>query len=269
MRKSYICNQVSVDLFYQDVLWDRFFVSEDQLRVAIKCLNFPILDRFCEISAAATVNEAYAFKEYIHEYSNALSTDSFKKLINTGTIDRYQSLWSKKPTKYIKTSYNAPVVLDADLCELSPRRFMQAQSKKIIIGGMTKILECVYDEGEYIAGKSTTIVLERGSMNLKYVLGVLNSRLISFWYRIYFRSLALAGGYLRIANNEIKTIPIPDLTTKQQAPIIRIVDKILAAKDTDPDAEVSELENEIDQIVYLLYDLDDDEIRIVEEAENI
>ena len=269
LEEPSICNQVSVDLFYQDVLWDRFFVSEDQLRVAIKCLNFPILDRFCQISAAATVSEAYALKEYIHEYSDALPTDSFKKLINTGTIDRYQSLWSKQPTRYIKTSYNTPVVLDSDLCELSPRRFMQAQSKKIIIGGMTKILECVYDDGEYIAGKSTTIVLEKGSMNLKYVLGVLNSRLISFWYRIYFRSLALAGGYLRIGNNEIKTIPIPDITTEQQAPIIRIVDKILAAKDTDPGADVCELEKRIDQIVYSLYGLDTDEIDIVKKAANV
>ena len=146
---------------------------------------------------------------------------------------------------------------------------MQAQSKKIIIGGMTKILECVYDEGEYIAGKSTTIVLERGNMNLKYVLGVLNSTLISFWYGIYFRSLALAGGYLRIGNNEIKNIPIPDLTTEQQAPIVRIVDKILAAKDTNPDADVSEFEKKIDQIVYLLYDLTPDEIQIVEGSENV
>ena len=37
----------------------------------------------------------------------------------------------------------------------------------------------------------------------------------------------------------------------------------------DLDADVSELENEIDQIVYLLYGLDDDEIKIVEEAENV
>ena len=269
LEKPVICNQVSVDLFYQDVLWDRFFVSEDQLRVAIKCLNFPILDRSCEISAAATVNEAYALKEYIHEYSNILSEGSFKKLINTGTIDRYQSLWSKQPTRYIKASYNAPTVLDSDLCELSPRRFMQAQSKKIIIGGMTKILECIYDEGEYIAGKSTTIVLERGSLNLKYVLAVLNSTLISFWYRIYFRSLALAGGYLRIGNNEIKTIPIPDLTSEQQAPIIELVDQILAAKAADPDADVSALEKEIDQIVYLLYGLTPEEIAIVEGAATV
>ena len=266
LERSSICNQISADLFYQDVFWDRFFVSENQLLVIVKCLSFPTLGQFFEIGAAATVSEAYTLKEYIHEYSDALRP-SFKKLINTGTIDRYESLWPKKPTRYIKDSYNAPIVLDSDLREFSQRRFMQAQSTKIIIGGMTKILECVYDKGEYLAGKSTTIVLESGSMNLKYALAVLNSTLVSFWYRIYFRSLALAGGYLRIGNNEIKTIPIPDATFEQQAPIIKIVDQILDAKRTNPDADVSAFEKEIDSLVYSLYNLTPQEIAIVEANE--
>ena len=129
---------------------------------------------------------------------------------------------------------------------------------------MTKILECVYDEGEYIAEKSTVIVLESGSMNLKYVLALLNSTLVSFWYKIYFRSLALAGGYLRIGNNEIKAIPIPDVTSEQQAPIIEIVDRIFAVKRSNPDADITALENEIDRVVYSLYNLPREEIEIVE-----
>ena len=66
-----------------------------------------------------------------------------------------------------------------------------------------------------------------------------------------------------------KQLPIPDVSPEQQAPIIELVDQILDAKRTDPDADVSELEDEIDEIVYLLYDLTPDEIQIVEEAENI
>ena len=264
LEKSSIYNRVSAELFYQDIFWDRFFVSENQLRIIVKCSRFPTLGRFCQIGAAATVGEAYALKEYIREHSSAVSNDPFKKLINTGTIDRYESLWSKEPTRYIKSKYDAPIVFDSDLSRFSQRRFTQAQANKIIIGGMTKILECVYDEGEYIAGKSTVIVLESGSMNLKYILALLNSTLVSFWYRIYFRSLALAGGYLRIGNNEIKAIPVPDVTSEQQAPIIEIVDRILAAKRTDPDKDVAALEKEIDRVVYSLYDLSREEIEIVE-----
>ena len=265
--RSSISNQVSAELFYRDIFWDRFFVPENQLQVIVKCLSFPVIDPFFQIGAAATVSEAYTLKEYIQEYSDELSEKPFKKLINTGTVDRYQSLWYKKPIKYIKDNYYVPIVLDSDLRQFSERRFSQAQSRKIIIGGMNKILECVFDEGEYIAGKSTTIVLENGRMNLKYALALLNSKLVSFWFRICYRSLALAGGYLRIGPNEIKTIPIPEVTLEQQTPIIELVDQILAAKAPDSDTDTSDLENEIDELVYALYDLTDDEIAIVEARE--
>ena len=265
--RSSISNQVSAELFYRDIFWDRFFVPENQLQVIVKCLSFPVIDPFFQIGAAATVGEAYTLKEYIQEYSDELSEKPFKKLINTGTVDRYQSLWHKKPIKYIKDNYYVPIVLDSDLRQFSERRFSQAQSRKIIIGGMNKTLECVFDEGEYIAGKSTTIVLENGRMNLKYALALLNSKLVSFWFRICYRSLALAGGYLRIGPNEIKTIPIPEVTLEQQTPIIELVDQILAAKAPDSDTDTSDLENEIDELVYTLYDLTDDEIAIVEARE--
>ena len=264
IEKSSISNNVPAELFHRDIFWDKFFVPENQLRVIFKCASFPTLSHFCHIGAAATVSEAYALKEYIHECSSDVSNNPFKKLINTGTIDRYESLWSKEYTRYIKSKYNAPIVFDSDLRRFSQRRFEQAQANKIIIGGMTKILECVYDEGEYIAGKSTIVVLESGSMNLKYVLALLNSKLVSFWYKVYFRSLALAGGYLRIGNNEIKAIPIPDATSEQQAVVIEIVDRILAAKQTDPGVNLTALENEIDRMVYSLYNLTREEIEIVE-----
>ena len=252
LERSSIHNRIPTEFFYRDVFWDRFFVSENQLQVIVKCSGFPTLETFFEVGAAATVSEAYALKESIREYSTDLSTVPFKKLINTGTIDRYESLWSKQATRYIKDSYDTPIVLDSDLREFSQRRFAQAESQKIIIGGMTKILECVYDEGEYIAGKSTIIVLEGESMDLKYALAVLNSKLISFWYKIYFRSLALAGGYLRVGNSEIKVIPIPDSTLEQQTPIIELVNQILDAKRTNPNADTSNLENKIDKLVYEL-----------------
>jgi hypothetical protein len=55
----------------------------------------------------------------------------------------------------------------------------------------------------------------------------------------------------------------------EQQFFITLVNQILDAKRTNPDADVSELENEIDQIVYSLYDLTDEEIAIVKGAENV
>ena len=141
---------------------------------------------------------------------------------------------------------------------------------------MTKNLECFYDIGEYLAGKSTTIILP-GSKGLKFLVAILNSKLISFWYRTYFKSLSLAGGFLRIGNNEIKKIPLVDLNNSQQKPFIRLVDQILSiTKDDDyPDSpdkqvKVKAIVREIDQLVYKLYGLTPDEIKIVEgKDENI
>ena len=97
----------------------------------------------------------------------------------------------------------------------------------------------------------------------KFLLGVLNSGLTN-WYFLNFLSEGL-----HFYPNDAKALPIPNVSPEQQAPIVELVNQILAAKRTDSDADVSELENEIDQIVYSLYGLSADEIDIVEETENV
>ena len=94
----------------------------------------------------------------------------------------------------------------------------------------------------------------------KFLLGILNSRFTN-WYFLNFLSEGL-----HFYPNDAKELPIPDVTPEQQLPIIEFVDKILEAKHTDPEADTSSLEDEIDKLVYDLYDLTDDEIAIVEES---
>ena len=95
---------------------------------------------------------------------------------------------------------------------------------------------------------------------VKFLLGVMNSTAARDFLRAHRRS------NIHLYPDDWKQLPIPDVSLEQQEPIIELVDQILAAKRTDPDADVSELENEIDRIVYLLYGLADDEIGIVEEV---
>ena len=100
-----------------------------------------------------------------------------------------------------------------------------------------------------------------------WICGLLNARSVEWFYSLVSNSLG--GGALRGFSEYIKQIPIPNATTAQKTSISKLVDQILDAKHTDPDANVCELENQIDQIVYLLYDLTPEEIAIVEEAENV
>ena len=98
---------------------------------------------------------------------------------------------------------------------------------------------------------------------VKFLLGVVNSTAARDFLRAHRRS------NIHLYPDDWKQLPIPDVSPEQQEPIIELVDQILAAKRTNPDADVSELENEIDQMVYSLYGLDAAEIAIVEEAENV
>lgn len=55
-------------------------------------------------------------------------------------------------------------------------------------------------------------------------------------------------------------------TDKEQSKIAALVDRVLVAKRDNPQADTSKLEEQIDRLVYHLYELTDDEIAIVEEA---
>ena len=63
----------------------------------------------------------------------------------------------------------------------------------------------------------------------------------------------------------LRKMPIPKADKDQQRPVVQLVDKILAAKQHDAEADTTALEQEIDRHVYALYGLTDDEIKLVED----
>ena len=61
-------------------------------------------------------------------------------------------------------------------------------------------------------------------------------------------------------------LPIPAGSSEQQTPVERLVERILSAKQRDAGADVSALERELDELVYALYGLTPDEIKLVQES---
>ena len=112
------------------------------------------------------------------------------------------------------------------------------------------------------AENGTSYLEEAKGIHLKFVLGILNSKFMDFIFRHLNSNTHVAAG-------ELNALPFPNSEDSTQESIINLVDQILATKNTNPDTDVSELENEIDQIVYLLYDLTPEEIDIVAGAENV
>ena len=134
---------------------------------------------------------------------------------------------------------------------------------KIVYPDIAQGTEFSFDDGGHVLG-NTSYLLPTKKM---WLLGLLNSKAI-FWF--YTKtSTQIRGGFVRFIAQYVSQIPIPPIEPVQKASISKLVNQILATKRTDPDADVSELENEIDQIVYLLYDLTPEEIAIVEGAENV
>ncbi len=105
--------------------------------------------------------------------------------------------------------------------------------------------------------KEGDVVLAR-NYSTKYVLGVINSKLIN-WYFMQFQSEGL-----HCYPDDAKQFPIAKASIEQQKPIIDLVDLILEKKRVNPNADTTSLESEIDHLVYQLYGLTDEEIKVVE-----
>ena len=89
-------------------------------------------------------------------------------------------------------------------------------------------------------------------------------------FKNYYGDGYLGSKGVRFKSEFMKGFPIPPITDTNRhlvAQIEKLVDKIIVAKTTNPDADVTSLENEIDRVVYSLYGLTVEEIAIVEASE--
>lgn len=97
--------------------------------------------------------------------------------------------------------------------------------------------------------------------DMKFLTGVLNSKLVAFWLR---HKGKMQGSNYQVDKEPLLGIPLPLIDLSLQQPIIGLVEEILSKKKLNPQSDISDLENEIDSLVYSLYGLSEDEIKIVE-----
>ena len=97
--------------------------------------------------------------------------------------------------------------------------------------------------------------------NMKFLTGVLNSKLVAFWLR---NKGKMQGNNYQVDKEPLQNIPLPLMNIAQQQPIIELVEKILVSKKADEKADTSAEEIEIDRLVYALYGLTEEDIKIVE-----
>ena len=97
-----------------------------------------------------------------------------------------------------------------------------------------------------------------------YLLAVLNSTLLDWYFQMI--GVERDSGYYEYKPMFIKRLPIPIISVTEQRPFIALVDRILQAKATDPQADTTELEEEIDWLVYDLYGLIGEEVSTITDA---
>ncbi|GAA9080262.1 class I SAM-dependent DNA methyltransferase [Helicobacter pylori] len=148
------------------------------------------------------------------------------------------------------------------------------EKEKIVYGEIVQEPRFYLDNGEcelgYFYAEATSFILT--GEHLRYLLGMLHSKLITFAFKTFYAGGELGESGYRYKKAFIERLPIPKITPQNQKLAHKITDgakAILEAKEKDPKANTQKLEKEIDALVYQLYNLTDEEIKIIEEGQEI
>ncbi len=148
------------------------------------------------------------------------------------------------------------------------------EKEKIVYGEIVQEPRFYLDNGEceleYFYAEATSFILT--GEHLRYLLGMLHSKLITFAFKTFYAGGGLGESGYRYKKAFIERLPIPKITPQNQKLADKITDgakAILEAKEKDPKANTQKLEKEIDALVYQLYNLTDEEIKTIEEGQEI
>lgn len=199
-------------------------------------------------------------------HSQEKQNDDYYRYLDGNDVKRYSITWENR--EYLK--YGKHLAAHRNNWDLfsSPRILVRQIPSK-----PPYCINACYTE--------SVMLNDRNSMNIiyikfnpKFLLGLLNSRLMSFWFEHKFGKLS-RGIFPQFKINELATFPIPCSTEEQQSKLITLVDKMLETQSrlqqafSDEDKKLLEqraaiIDKQIDNMVYKLYGLTEDEVKIVE-----
>ncbi|QQW71113.1 DUF7149 domain-containing protein [Helicobacter pylori] len=184
----------------------------------------------------------------------------------SGSVDKYVCDISRVP--YMRKRFKYPHI--SVKVPVAKTKIDFWINEKIVIAGMTKIIEAYYTKTPLALGVGIYAIYDFCGINPLLILGVLNSSFMSWYARENFKDKHMSGGYLGLNKGNLEKLPMFELTKSNKPTadkIIALVDKILQAKEKDPKANTQRLEKEIDALVYQLYNLTDEEIKIIENGQ--
>lgn len=195
-----------------------------------------------------------------------------------GTAGRYvlQKYYFSSEEMYLCYDLNEAKKYIKDIAELRKVQLRKKEiflHRKILTAQNSAVLKGAIDENKTFVSNSlhSTYLREefKDKFSLEYILALINSKLMNY----YHDSLRLKGTDLhpQILISDLKKLPIKKISSSKQKPFINLVNKIISITrdddyldNADKQAKVKKLEEQIDKLVYELYELTPEEIEIVE-----
>lgn len=142
------------------------------------------------------------------------------------------------------------------------------EREKIVYSEIVRKPQFYLDTKLNFYAEATSFILT--GENLKYLIAFLNNDFVAFIFKTFYAGGNLGENGFRYKKAFLEKLPIPKINSKNQKladELINLVDEILKAKEQDKNANTQELENKINSLVYKLYNLTEDEIKIIENKE--
>lgn len=132
---------------------------------------------------------------------------------------------------------------------------------KIVFAARTLGRNFTYSDASFYASRNCFFIKCK-RINLKYLTGLLNSKLMCFYMH---NLLKHNGDLLQLDKVQFLSIPIYNPVENEEYPIVKLVDQIITLKKDNPTADISTMEDEIDRLIYILYNLTSEEIALIEQ----
>lgn len=321
--KDYLKNEVMENI---ENIASLFFQNKKEKEIISKIKNNPKLADFFEVSQGLIPYDKYrGHDEYTIKnriwHSNVKKDETYKKELKGEDVKQYLLNWNNE----LWISYGEWLA--------APRERKFFINKRILIREITKdkLFACYTEEEFYNTPSLINVINEKDILELKYILTIINSKLLG-WYHNKTSPKANKGLFPKILVNDVRNLPLVNISLEKQQPFIEKADKMLSlnkelqdlsqkfqrmllrkfdleklstklqewylldfsdfikelkrlkvklslsqeseweeyfleekSKAIAIDSEIKNTDKEIDYMVYRLYDLTDEEIKIIEE----
>ncbi|EAI6537383.1 class I SAM-dependent DNA methyltransferase [Campylobacter coli] len=142
------------------------------------------------------------------------------------------------------------------------------EREKIVYSEIVRKPQFYLDTKLNFYAEATSFILT--GENLKYLIAFLNNDFVAFIFKTFYAGGNLGENGFRYKKAFLEKLPIPKINSKNQKiadELINLVDEILKVKEQDKNANTQELENKINSLVYKLYNLNEEEIKIIKNKE--